>query len=276
VDDLKFAHFTVTDAAGKRFHFDQKISRGAFGEAGFEDGERVAWIDDWTLRLDGDGAFSIEAAMGEAALTLRLVSEKPPVLHGENGFSRKAAGEGHASNYYSLTRLATSGEVRVGDRTFAVRGLSWFDHEWATNQLAPGQIGWDWLSLQLSDGTELMLYQIRLEKGGADPSSKGTWVAADGTTTNLPSGSYTMTPIDWWKSRKTPARYPIAWRIAVPGQQLQLAVRAVIPEQELALSPLSYWEGAVDVSGTRGGRKVSGRGYLELTGYSGPLRELSR
>jgi predicted secreted hydrolase len=276
VNDLKFAHFTITDAAGKQFHFDHKISRGAFGEAGFDDGERLAWIDDWQLELNSDGTFQLQASSTRAAIQLHLVSAKPPVIQGQNGVSRKGPGEGQASHYYSLTRLTSRGEVRLGDRTFAVQGESWFDHEWATNQLGQGQIGWDWLSAQLSDGTDLMLYQIRLENGGIEQQSHGTFVAADGASQHLPGSSYTMTPIEWWKSPSTPARYPVAWKIDVPDQQLQLTVRAIIPNQELALPVITYWEGAVELTGTRNGQPITGRGYLELTGYAGPLRELSR
>jgi predicted secreted hydrolase len=157
-----------------------------------------------------------------------------------------------------------------------VRGDSWFDHEWATNQLAPGQIGWDWLSLHLDDGTELMLYQMRLENGSPDPSSSGTWIAADGADAHLRNSDYTMTAIDFWKSDKTPARYPIGWRVEVPAQQLSVEIRAVLRNQELALLPLAYWEGAVEITGTRAGKPIRGRGYLELTGYAMPLRELQR
>jgi predicted secreted hydrolase len=276
VGDLKFAHFTVTDADGKHFVFDQKASRGAFGEAGFDENDKLAWIDSWVLRLGADGAFHLVADAPDASIELRLESVKPPAIHGADGISKKAATEGHASHYYSLTRLKTAGQVRVRDQTFEITGESWFDHEWATNQLAPGQIGWDWLSVHFDDGTELMLYQMRLENGTPDPSSSGTLIAADGATTPLQSAQFRMTPTDFWKSGKTTARYPIGWRIEIPERQIALDVRAVLANQELALLPLAYWEGAVDISGTREGKPLKGRGYLELTGYAGPLRELQR
>ena len=109
VDDLKFAHFTVTDPAGKRFLFHQKVSRGSFGDAGFGDGNRLAWIDSWNLRMNPDGSFDLAADALDAAIQLHLVAQKPPVIHGSGGISRKAQGAGHASHYYSLTRLETSG-----------------------------------------------------------------------------------------------------------------------------------------------------------------------
>ncbi len=276
VDDLKFAHFTVTDADGQRFVFQQKTSRGAYGEAGFDAGAQLAWIESWKLEMDAGGAFHLVADSQEAAIDLRLTSAKPPVIHGTDGISRKAADETHASHYYSLTRLTTAGQVRIGQKRFEVLGDSWFDHEWATNQLAPQQIGWDWLSVHFDNGTELMLYQMRLDTGVPDPSSSGTLVAADGSTVHLQSSDFQMSPTEFWKSDKTGARYPIGWRIALPAQQLTIDVRAAVKNQELALLPLAYWEGAVEVTGTRGAAAITGRGYLELTGYAGPLRELQR
>ena len=275
VRDLKFAHFTVTDATGERFRVEQKTSRGAFGEAGFDGGERLAWIESWTLQLKPDGGFVLHAD-GDMAIDLQLETNKPPAIHGTEGVSTKAAGEGHASHYYSLTRLATEGTMRVGGKDLHVRGESWFDHEWASSQLAPDQVGWDWLSVAFDDGTELMLYQMRLENGAADPASSGTWIAADGSTTHLARSAFHMTPTSWWKSGKTNAKYPIEWRIEIPDRALQIQVRPVLTDQELALMPLAYWEGAIDVSGTQAGREMKGRGYLELTGYAGPLRELQR
>ncbi len=272
VGDLKFAHFTVTDVAGKRFRFAQKTSRGAFGEAGFDDGDRLAWLDDWELRMDESGRFHLRAEGDGASVDLQLETTKPPVIHGEDGVSAKAATAGHASHYYSLTRLATAGQLQVGAERFAVRGESWFDHEWATNQLGPDQIGWNWLSLQLDDGRELMLYQMRLADGSPDPISSGTLVARDGASKHLTAGDFTMKPLSWWKSGKTGANYPIAWRVELPEEKLALTVRAVLENQELALLPLAYWEGAVEAEG----KAVKGRGYLELTGYAGPLRALQR
>ena len=273
VDDLKFAHFTVTDAAGKAFLFHEKASRGSFGDAGFDQGDRLAWVDRWSLQMKSDGSFDLAAKATDAEIRLHLVPQKPPVVHGHYGISRKAQGAGHASHYYSITRLKTSGDVRVRREQFAVAGQSWFDHEWATNQLAPGQAGWDWLSVQFEDKTELMLYQMRLTNGKADPASSGTLVRADGSSVALTSGDFQMTPISFWKSTRTKANYPIAWRMAVPKAQLEVVIGPVLENQELVFSPLIYWEGAFDLVGTRAGEAIRGHGYLELTGYAGALVE---
>ncbi|MEO8045339.1 MAG: lipocalin-like domain-containing protein [Spartobacteria bacterium] len=276
VDDLKFAHFTVTDAAGKQFLFHDKASRGSFGEAGFDDSARLAWIESWNLKMNPDGSFDLAAAAEDASIALHLVTQKEPIIHGSDGISPKAEGDGHASHYYSLTRLTTSGALRVRDENFVVSGESWFDHEWATNQLAPGQAGWNWVSAQFEDKTELMLYQMRLTTGAIDPISSGTFVRADGTSIGLTSADFEMTANSFWKSPQTKANYPIGWRVRVPKEQLEFTIEPVLPNQELVLGPLIYWEGAFDVSGMRAGKAIRGRGYLELTGYAAPLQGLNR
>ncbi len=276
VDDLKFAHFTVTDAAGKAFLFQQKASRGSFGNAGFANNDRIAWIESWSLKLNADGSFDLAADTVDAEVQLHLIPSKPPIIHGADGLSRKAAGAGHASHYYSITRLKTSGSLRVRKDRFVVIGESWFDHEWATNQLAPGQAGWNWVSAQFDDDSELMLYQMRLTNGAIDPISSGTFVRADGSATALTSADFQMTPETFWKSKATQANYPIRWRISVPQEKLEFTIQPVLSNQELVLDPLVYWEGAFDLAGRRAGNPVRGCGYLELTGYAGRLRELSR
>jgi len=172
VDDLKFAHFAITDVGGKQFRFEQKTSRGAFGEAGFDDGQRLAWIDNWSLIAKGNDIFELTALGAAGAIHLDLRPPKPPVVHGENGVSVKAAGGASASHYYSIPRLETTGSLSVNGNARSLRGESWFDHEWSSGQLGKGQVGWDWLCLQWDDGAELMLYRMRLENGQQDSSSR--------------------------------------------------------------------------------------------------------
>ena len=276
VDDLKFAHFAITDVAKKQFHFEQKTSRGAFGEAGFDDANRLAWIEDWTLTASGENNFDLTASSEAATIDLHLRAVKPPIIHGENGVSVKATGGSSASHYYSIPRLETTGEIILNGRARPVRGESWFDREWSSSQLGKDQVGWDWLCLQLEDGAELMLYRMRLENGQAEPSSSGTWIAPDGTTTHLRASDFQMIPTASWKSKTSGAEYPIGWRIILPGQRAEFTVRTALDDQELKLGPITYWEGAIDATGTRDGKAIKGRGYLELTGYAGPLGVLRR
>jgi predicted secreted hydrolase len=276
VEDLKFAHFALTNVSGESFRFEQKTSRGAFGEAGFDDGKRLAWINDWTLTLNADNSFDVVAAGRPGTIRLHLRPSKPPVVHGENGISLKAAGAGHASHYYSIPRLETTGEFLIDGSAHRMRGESWFDHEWATSQLGPEQIGWNWLCVQFGDGSELMLYQMRLKNGGIDPVSSGTFVAADGATKFLPSSMFVMTPGRHWKSNATGGDYPVEWRVELPAQQLSFTVKPMLDGQELAFSQITYWEGAIEVAGTRAGNPLNGRGYLELTGYAPGSQSLGR
>lgn len=280
VDDLKFGHFTITDVGAKQFHFSQQLRRGAFGEAGFGDLKsdppitKLAWLGDWSLTLDADGAMLLHASDGARSLDLRLVSTKPWALHGDGGLSRKADVPGHASQYFSGTRMRSSGTLKNG-AMLTVEGESWFDHEWATNQLAPGQSGWDWFSVQLDDGTELMIYRLRRKDGSVDGASAGSFIAKDGSVRHLRLDELKLTPVRFWQSTKTRGKYPIAWRIEVPSLSLALDVTTPVEAQELALDPVAYWEGMIDVRGTRDGRAVNGHGYLELTGYAGAVVGLS-
>jgi predicted secreted hydrolase len=118
-----------------------------------------------------------------------------------------------------------------------------------------------------------MLYRMRLENGGQDSSSSGTWIAPDGTATHLRASDFQMTPIETWKSKATGAQYPVIWRITLPGQRAEFTIRAALEDQELKLGPITYWEGAIDATGARDGKASKGRGYLELTGYAGRLGE---
>ena len=177
IDDLKFAHFAVSDLSAQRFHFQQKISRGAFGEAGFG-AESLAWIDDWRLQLHADGSFALEARTPETSLRLTLTSTKPWVDSRRERRQPKSGGRGARLALLFRHAPADGWALSVdGGEMFAVTGESWFDHEWATNQLTAEQVGWDWFSIQLDDGTELMLYQMRTRGGGVDPTSSGTFIA---------------------------------------------------------------------------------------------------
>jgi predicted secreted hydrolase len=274
-DELKFAHFAVSDPTEQRFRFVQRTSRGVFGEAGFDHGDRLAWIDDWNLQLFGDG-MRLSARTADVSLVLDVKPQKPWTIHGVNGVSQKAAGEGRATHYYSGTRLSAVGDLLLGTQRFTVRGSSWFDQEWGSNQLISKQVGWNWFSLQFDDGSELMLYQMRLKKGGIDATSSGTFVAADGATRHLQLNDYALTPRRWWTSKATGARYPVAWELGIPSLDLNAEITTPLDNQELEIAPIAYWEGMIDANGTKAGRLLRGEGYLEMTGYAGALVGLAQ
>ena len=211
--------------------------------------------------------WQLQANDGEISLNLTLVPQKHPVLNGVHGLSQKAAMAGNASYYYSITRLQTAGTVQIGGAEYAVSGLSWLDREWGSNGLSRDQEGWDWYALQLSDGSELMFYNLRRRDGSQDMHSAGTLTLADGSTVHLSTHDLNVEVLDTWQSPRG-GRYPIAWQIVVPEYQLNLTVDPVLDAQEL-VTTVRYWEGAVDVSGERGDSPITGRGYVELTGYAG-------
>ena len=155
-------------------------------------------------------------------------------------------------------------------------GESWFDHEWASNQLTAQQAGWNWLSVQFDDGTELMLYEMRLRDGGIDTSSSGTFIGARGETRHLAREDYELKPLRFWTSPKSGARYPIAFQVTIPTLAMATEISTPLPEQELALSSFAYWEGLIDAQGTRADSALHGHGYLELTGYARPLSGLMK
>jgi predicted secreted hydrolase len=273
LNDLKFGHFALTDVSNRQFYYQEKITRGAYGEAGFNANGKLVWLDDWQAVFDGE--FRLKAETREYAIDLTLEPVKPPVLQGDNGLSQKATGIGRASWYYSMTRLMTRGVLRVGDKSIPVSGTSWLDREWATNQLAPDQAGWDWFALQFSDGSELMLYQIRLKNGGIDQYSNGKAVFPDGSSRYLAENEFRLEPGRLWTSPRSGAHYPMSWKLEVPGLNLSAEITTPVDHQELALSVI-YWEGAIRVTGRRDGRSIDGVGYMELTGYQGAIRGLGR
>jgi predicted secreted hydrolase len=176
--------------------------------------------------------------------------------------------------------MPTTGDVRIGGERVPVTGSSWMDHEFGTSFLEASQVGWDWFSLQLDDGTDVMVYQIRTRDGRAHPSSSGTVVGPSGDTRRLRADDYALMPGRAWASPTSGARYPVAWTVSVPGLGLELQVSAVVDAQELhtpASTGVTYWEGAILVEGRRDGESIAGRGYLEMTGYVGrPMSEVLR
>jgi predicted secreted hydrolase len=266
-NQVYIAHLALTDADRDQFKVAERFSRGAVGLAGAQAEPFRVWIDDWELASDGDGDdWRLRASGDDFELDLELRPLKEPVLNGERGLSRKSSTTDSASYYYSITRLGTEGQLSIAGEEHAVSGLSWLDREWSTSALAPDQVGWDWFSLQLADGTDLMLYNIRKTDGTADEKSSGTITFANGDSRGLNQDEFVIVVNDTWDSPEGGA-YPSNWKITVPAQGLEIEIVPVIADQEL-FTTVRYWEGAVDVSGTRRGQPVTGRGYVELTGYA--------
>lgn len=277
VRDLYVAHVALSDLDSHKFLHAERTNRAGPGVAGVSELDRRIWNGNWQATWRGDDQV-LQAIDERFSLQLMLQSAKPPVIHGENGVSQKADGPGRASHYISLTRMKTTGEIQLGGRKFQVTGTAWMDHEFFTHQLDTDQVGWDWLSIQLQDNTELMLFHIRRNDGSIDGHSAGTFVDASGNTTHLRKDEFTLEPLGLsWTSPDTHAVYPLRWKVSIPKLGLALESSTSLPAQELA-SPTgllpAYWEGAMAFDGLKGEAPIRGVGYLEMTGYDHPMRQL--
>lgn len=260
-------HFALTDVQAQEHVAYERFARGAAGIAGAQAAPYRVWLEDWQINEIEPGSYRMQAAQDGYAIDLTLIDLKGPVLQGQNGYSQKGPDPGNASFYYSQTRLATNGTIRIDNRDFDVTGYSWKDHEYSTSALSGDQVGWDWFAIQFSDQTELKVFHIRLANGQIDRFSSGSFVDQNGKITPLESQDFSILSSGSWSSDISGATYPANWSIQVPEFNISIQVSPLIPDQELNVS-YSYWEGAVAVYGTRNGRPVEGFGYAELTGYA--------
>jgi len=265
------AHVAIADVERGAFRHAERVGRADGAFSGFATDDLRAWLGDWQLERRTDDTLVAQVADRAAGIGVGLGYRpaKPLVLQGVGGYSQKGADPGNASAYLSWTRLEVSGTLVLDGRELAVVGEGWFDHEWGSSQLGEGVAGWNWFSLRLEGGSELMVYRLRRADGSSDPYSSGTLVRPDGSTRRLGVGEVVLEPTGWWTSPATGGRYPSGWRLAVPSEQLDLRVAPLVPAAELdgrGSTGVVYWEGPVEVSGSH-----RGEGYAELTGYAGSL-----
>lgn len=246
IHDLYVAHLALSDLNGGKFLHAERTNRAGPGIAGASEQEGRIWNGNWKVTWRDDELL-LQAIDERFSIRFTLRSAKPPVIHGQNGISQKADGPGRASHYISLTRLNTQGKIELDGQTFQVTGAAWMDHEFFTHQLETDQVGWDWLSIQLNDNSELMLFNIRRRNGSIDPYSAGTFVDARGNTTHLAKSDFTMEPAETtWMSSDTHAVYPVRWKISAAKLNIALECSTSLPSQELAYSAgftPAYWEG---------------------------------
>jgi predicted secreted hydrolase len=271
VRELSLAHFAWTDVAKKSFRFEEKAHLLLPGVAGTAEGRLSVFNESWSAEESG-GKHHLHAAGRGWDLSLELKAVKPPILHGEVGISRKGPGTDDYSHYVSETRLTAFGQLRNDSLTSRLSGTAWFDHEWGPGGLPAGVAGWDWFALQLDDGSDLMLYRMRGRDGSATPFSSGTFVDSGGAARHVRWSDVTLEETRSWKSPRSGARYPAGWRLRVAPLSLDVAIRPLVPDQELVTAEstgVTYWEGSCAVEGRHAGRPASGRSYVELTGYAG-------
>jgi predicted secreted hydrolase len=272
VRELHLAHLAWSDISRRQFHYEEKAHLGLPGIAGAAEERLDVFNEDWFAREDKE-VVRLHGRGGAGELELMLRPSKAPVLNGPAGISRKGPGADDYSHYVSITRLSAAGTITRGNRRETVSGTAWFDHEWGPGALPAGATGWDWFALQLDDGSELMLYRMRLQGGNASPFSAGTFV---------PVGRDAPLPIAWsdvrleakstWTSPRSKATYPAVWSLSVASIGLEATIRPLLDDQELATTRstgVTYWEGACRVEGKMSGRAIGGRAYVEMTGYAG-------
>ncbi len=275
IQHLYLAHFAVTDENEKRFFYTDKVNRAGIGNAGAATAPYHIWNGSWMVETV-QSMHHLVASENEWAIDLMLTPRKPPVTHGQNGISKKGEGPTQFSHYYSLTDMETRGTIKVNGRPLMVRGTSWMDHEFGSNQLSEDQMGWDWFGLQLDGGIELMLYQIRRKDGSLDPFSSGTIVLESGSSKHLALSDFQIKAKGLWKSTQSGGNYPSHWEISIPNQAITLTLTPTVPDQELITTRstgVTYWEGSVIIQGTYKERPIMGKGYVELTGYAQSLRK---
>jgi predicted secreted hydrolase len=265
---IYFAHFAVSDLETGEHVFTEQVNSPQFWDASAREDRYEVRNGDWRA-WGSEGKHQLQATSGRYGLRLALGSAKPPALHGPEGAGVVNMGQAGTSYYYSEPDLTGAGFFYIDGERQVVQAEAWMDHQWGSWRSHDGYAGWDWFSLRLDDGSRVMLFNFRdkagsLEPAGAvQPESAGTWIAADGSTQHLSSGDYTIEVLEWWTSPDTAASYPVKWRLAVPGHDLDVVVAADSPEQEMPIQfgPV-YWEGSVAVSGT-----ATGTGFVEMTGY---------
>ncbi|MHC8354674.1 lipocalin-like domain-containing protein [Pseudomonas sp. LB3P81] len=250
-------HAAVTSATVH--HAAERYARGGVGQAGVSVQPFNAWIDDW--RFSGQGADALADLQLSArdklfSYQLRLTSTRPPVLQGDKGFSQKSE-QGQASYYYSQPFFQASGTLDIDGKTYQVNGPAWLDREWSSQPLTANQSGWDWFSLHLDSGEQVMLYRMRQKNG--EPYLTGTWIDAQGQTQLLHAADIRLTPQD--TATVAGSSMPVSWSINIPPKHLDITINALNPNAWMDLR-IPYWEGPVRLSGSH-----AGQGYLEMTGY---------
>jgi predicted secreted hydrolase len=268
---IALAHFAIADIDGKAFRYYEKLNRSSPFTARAAAGYLDAFNEGWRATTQRDGSWHIVSAQGEDSIDLTLRTRKPPAIHGENGISVKAAGEGYASHYYSMTRLEAAGRVNGHHCS----GRAWMDHEFGSSALRENQRGWDWYSIQLDNDSELMLYVIRRADRTPDVTSSGSLITADGRVIPIHHDQMQVATKRRWKSKKSGATYPLDWNVTIPSFGISLTLHPLLDDQELVTresTRVTYWEGAVSVSGSFDNIGVSGEGYVEMTGYDRPFR----
>jgi predicted secreted hydrolase len=268
---LLVAHAALADPALGRLRHDQRSARSGLGRAGYSEERTQVWIGDWRFEQEGNN-YRTAVRAHDFAYALALRPDGPPLLNGRAGFSQKAPDPRHASYYYSRPQLAVTGTVTLAGRQQAVSGRAWLDHEWSSELLPEGAQGWDWIGINLNDGSALMAFRMRGQGADAGDAlwAAATWRPAGGAAQVLAPQAVSFTPQRRWRSPRTKIDYPVEWQLRIGERDFVLT--PLFDDQELdsrRSTGAVYWEGAVRLH--EAGQEI-GRGYLEMTGYGEAIR----
>jgi predicted secreted hydrolase len=278
---LVFAHIALSDVASGRLRHDDRIARAGFGLVAANPSNTQVQLRDWRLQRRPNASPSdatttsiyqtqVQSDKAGFALNLELATTQPVLLQGQNGYSRKGPQEAQASHYYSQPQLQARGDLQLEGKKFSVTGQAWLDHEWSDSLLDAQAVGWDWIGMNLFDGSALTAFRLR-RQDGSTLYAGGSWRKPGGEVQNFAPQEVVFTAGRQWQSPSSGARYPVQWQVNTPAGPTQ--VRALFDAQELdsrASTGTIYWEGLSELLDMQG-RRV-GLGYLEMTGYAGRLR----
>jgi predicted secreted hydrolase len=264
------AHAAITDVKGQKLRHDQRMARTGFGVAQVALGDTDVHLRDWSLKRNPSG-YQTQVASDNAGfkLNLQLDTTQAVLLQGDAGWSQKGPSSEHHSRYYSQPQLKAQGLLTVDGKALAVNGTAWLDHEWSTSLLSPEAQGWDWIGMNLNNGSALTVFRLRRPDGTALYAG-GSFRSASGSLQIFKPNEVQFTPLKEWPSPHSKASYPVQWRIDTPAGSFQ--VNALVNDQELDSRPSTggfYWEGLSELRDAQGG--VVGQGYLEMTGYGGRM-----
>ena len=266
---LIVAHAALSDPAIGRLQHDQRIARAGFGLAQTSESTTDIKLGKWSMLREADGRYRVTLPARDFSFDLTFTPTQPILLQGAQGYPRKGPKPEQASYYYSEPHLQVSGAITRNGKAVTVTGSAWLDHEWSSTVLDPKAVGWDWVGANLDDGRALMAFRIRASDGSS-LWQHATLREKDGRLRQLNADAIRFTPVRYWRSPRTQARYPVEVTLEIGQQRWQL--RPLQDDQELDSRQSTgavYWEGAVSLE--RDGRP-DGRGYLEMTGYVKPLK----
>lgn len=267
-EHIIIAHAAVADPRHGRLIHTQRAGRAVLGLAGASPENTDVWLDDWRL-IRREHTYQAHIAAAELAMDLSLTPTQPVLLQGINGYSRKGPGPDAASHYYSIPQLQVSGTLRGNGEVRTVSGRAWLDHEWSSSYLPENAAGWDWVGINFDDGGALMAFRMRSKQKAPPPWAAATLRDGAGRIRRFDGDHVQFRELRSWQSPRTGIRYPVAFKLNVPG--LEVILEPLFDDQENDTRQTTgavYWEGAVRVSGN--GLPI-GKGYLELTGYGQPL-----